>query len=158
MSDRNYLSNILAGISTTLNRINTQPPYSECARIISRPLDGGKSTSLYSITKSSEFLDSLNLKASHEHISWDQSKDNIGFRGANGELGIWPSEAKGELFSENLDGKNYEQTETTCYDGELMREAVLETAAPAGYRIFGINCQEYVDKVKQTYNRILAAF
>lgn len=154
MSDKNYLHSLNFGLPPAIQKIKFNPPFCECARITSRPLNAGSRTTLNAITRSSSTLDAINLKASHEHITWDQSKDNIGFRGANDELGIWPFEAKGELFSENIENKNYVFSDPNCYDGELMREAVIETGQPAGYRMFGYNCQEYIENVKNKFKAL----
>jgi hypothetical protein len=137
-----------------LNPLPKEPNYCECARVLSRPLWEGEEPILHRLTSSFSGLEDRNLKVVHKHVFWQQSKDNIGFRGADGQLGLF-STVKSELFSESFEDKNYQDTDSECLDGSLLREAVIQLGKPKEYRLLGYNCQVYVKKLKDLYLELM---
>jgi len=113
------------------------PPFCECARTAHRSLSWAGWVPGLSKNRLS---DSLDLEFSHHHIFFDQSEDNLGF-GPHG------------LFEERRSDWDYRSDET-CYDGELMRKAIETTSPPSIYLFIGSNCQRYVDKVLETYDKL----
>lgn len=82
----------------------------------------------------------FNKELSHEHIFLGNNSDNIGF----GESG---------LFNET--SKSGYRMNPTCFDSEAMRQAVLEQDEPSYYGFIISNCQTYVERVLDTYRKIL---
>lgn len=124
--------------------IADEPPLCECARIGKRPLSWTPFIPGY---KEVSALNAINQEPFHEHIVFEESRDNIGFG-----PGSWKKDGAfaGELFAEDVDNYRYTYTDE-CFDGTIMRRAILETPKPNGYSFFGINCQTYVERVRDAY-------
>lgn len=149
MSQSRYYSDsqCLNPHSDPLRWVADEPPLCECARIGKRPLSW---TTFVSEYKKLPGLDSINQEPFHEHIVFEESGDNVGFG-----PGSWKTKGAlaGELFAEDVKRYNYSFTDE-CYDGTIMRRAILETPEPQAYSFFGINCQTYVERVRSTYYSI----
>ena len=114
-----------------------EPPYCECARTGKRSLSWAAWVPGLSANPLSA---ALNKEFAHEHVIFDQSRDNIGY-GPHG------------LFKEDVDKMSY-RLDGDCFDGSLMRQAVEETEPPSVYLFFMRNCQTYVERVRDTYQRL----
>lgn len=137
-----------------------QPPLSECARIGQRQLSW--LPWVYGLSQSrGSFLDRHNFEASHQHIFFDSSGDNIG----------WSNKG---IFSENSCEFEYKM-DPTCYDGALMRQALGSIeVTPTGFapslaariaekfgvnRLYGFlrnNCQDFVSRALAQYKNLLS--
>lgn len=146
MTPTRYLSDkqCLNPNSDPLRWIQDEQPYCECAKIGKRPLSW---TTFIPEYVEIPGLNSINQEPFHEHIVFEESRDNIGY--ANGS---WTQKGAfaGKLFAEDVDEYRYTYTDE-CYDGTIMRRAILETPEPAHYTFLGINCQTYVERVLGTY-------
>ena len=120
-----------------------QPPYCECARFGKRPLSWFTWVPGMSDSKDNSFIERNNLELSHEHLFFDQSGDNIGF-GPKG------------YFSEN-DGNYKYKYEKECFDGALMRKALLKVKDMSSYFIVSSNCQVFAERIRGIYNMLLKA-
>ena len=130
-----------------LENISKEPPYCECARIGSRALADGSMPVLRYLTGSIGYLDRINLQLEHQHVMFDQSRDNIGLMGSEGQP---------ELFREDVDNQTYHFASDECLDGSLMRRAVMTTGIPQAYAWLGYNCQAYIDSVREKYGELKA--
>lgn len=128
-----------------IQKLKVEPEYCECARIGSRALADGKMPVLRYLTKVTDYFDRNNLQLEHQHIIFDQSKDNIGL---TGEEGI------AELFQEEPSAQTYHYSTKECLDGSAMRQAIEMTGIPKVYAWLGFNCQAYAQSVKQRYQQV----
>lgn len=131
------LAEKLAAVNPSLDDklLSSEPPYCECAHTSKRALSW--LFWLPGFSDSTGYLDRENLNPVHEHISFEQSGDNIGF-GPHG------------LFQEDMSRFEWHQ-ESACYDGSLMRQAVVAAKSNRGYNFFLNNCQDFVARVVELY-------
>ena len=116
---------------------SSEPLFCECARTGKRALSWARWIPGLSSNPVSGWA---NKEFAHEHIIFDQSGDNIGF----GPHGLFSEDHKS--MSYHLDGE--------CYDGSVMRAAIEQTKPPGAYLFFIQNCQTYVERVRDAYNRL----
>jgi hypothetical protein len=119
--------------------VTEAPLFCECARIGRRALSW---LTWIPGLSANPVLDTLNAEVAHEHISFEWSKDDVGY-GPEG------------LFREKADSGDY-RFEPECYDGELMRQAIAEAEPPRPYLFFFNNCQSYIDRVLQRYRALVS--
>jgi hypothetical protein len=115
------------------------PQYCECAKIGKRSLSWAPWLGILSKNDGS-YLDRHNLEIAHEHIFFEQSKDNVGFSPQG-------------LFQEDVESQNYRFDER-CYDGTAMRETLRRIGDAGPYNFFKNNCQDFMARVKETYSRL----
>jgi len=118
----------------------TDPQYCECARIGKRSLSWAPWLGGLSRGTDGSLLNRRNLEVAHEHLYFEQSKDNIGF-GPHG------------LFDENVQTEPYRWDER-CYDGTSMRETLRTIGEVGAYNFLKNNCQDFMARVKERYDRL----
>lgn len=101
-----------------------------------------------------------NLSLNHRHIIFDNNKnlpigfcDNIGFHCADGRL--W---GRGELFTEPWQRMGYRIRKIVSNNDGNDRKlvnAINLNRIPGNYNIITNNCQDWVDRVINTYNNLL---
>lgn len=117
-----------------------QPPYSECARFLKRPLSWATWIPGWSDADDDSWVGYYNKAFSHEHIFFDQSRDQVGF----GEHG---------LFVEDPNGMGYRDDER-CFDGSLVRVALGKVGVIGAYNFLLNNCQSFAERVRNSVQKL----
>ncbi|HNW51955.1 MAG TPA: hypothetical protein PKH79_12795 [Prolixibacteraceae bacterium] len=89
-----------------------------------------------------------NLKIRHSHLTFDNNHD-LPTVGNSDNVGFHP----GGLFSENWGAMGYTVRETFS-DEDKLASAANANANPGGYNLITNNCQDWVSRVKNSYNAV----
>jgi hypothetical protein len=89
-----------------------------------------------------------NLKIRHSHLTFDNNHD-LPTVGNSDNIGFHP----GGLFSENWGAMGYTVRETFENEDKLAN-AANTNANPGGYNLITNNCQDWVSRVKNSYNAV----
>jgi len=116
------------------------PARSECAYVGKRSLSWAPWVPGLS---QNSILDSYNKELSHQHIFMGNPEENIGF-GPNG------------IFAESKGSAGY-RIDGECYNGEVMREAILKQDEPSYYAFLFSNCQTYIEGVVNMYRKLVGS-
>lgn len=117
-----------------------EPNQSECARTGKRSLSWFFWVPAISGGWKNSILDRNNLELSHEHIFFSGSGDNIGW-------------GKRGLFTEDSRASRY-KLDSTCYNGETMRRAIASSLFSTSYGYFSNNCQDFVERIRDSYRKL----
>jgi hypothetical protein len=113
------------------------PNYSECAFTGKSALSWAPWIPFLSGGFNYSPLNLLNLELSHEHIFFEQSKENIGW-GHDG------------FFTEAKQDEGY-KLDKHCYDGSIIRKILGLVETNREYKPFTNNCQMFVSKIRSRY-------
>ncbi len=96
-------------------------------------------------------LDYLNLELAHEHIFYEDGNlpSNEGFFGDEGAF----NEPGTVRPDDPTNLEEYWRADPKTYDDALLRQAV-ENVGAGNYCLFGSNCQDWADKVREEYKRL----
>jgi hypothetical protein len=81
-----------------------------------------------------------NTEVLHEHGFFEDTNENVGF-------------GPGGLFQENPIGRGYEFSGKS-YDDNIMREALGLVDNGGCYSLFGNNCQDWADRLREKYREV----
>src|SRR5690606_8461253 len=147
-------SDLLGGGANVFNYVGGNPvgyiDHNGLAYFGKRPL-GGLPAAVAKASQSN-IDNALNTELVHEQIFFEDGKpeSNLGFFGDNG---IWNEPGTvGPDDPELL--KEYWRSDPRTYDDALMREAV-DNVGEGNYCLIGSNCQDWADKVRWEYEKLL---